>query len=221
MADDDYEEKYTKPDLRRKIKDELMQSDKGGKAGEWSARKSQMLVQEYERQGGGYKKDKKDEAARSLEAWTAQRWQTKEGKGEARKGGITKRYLPKEVWDRLSDEEKKEAEEQKKEGSEEGDQFVQYTPAVRRAMQEAGIIEGENGGPTKEALYDQAQELRVEGRSQMSKDELEEAVREAEADRPENQTKGELYERAQELDIEGRSQMSKDELANAIRNAER
>ncbi len=32
-----------------------MQSDKGGKPGEWSARKSQLLVQEYEKQGGGNK----------------------------------------------------------------------------------------------------------------------------------------------------------------------
>ena len=55
MASDDYDEKYTDPDLRRKIKDELMQSDKGGKPGQWSARKSQMLAREYEAQGGSYK----------------------------------------------------------------------------------------------------------------------------------------------------------------------
>ena len=35
-----YEQKYTKPDLRRRLKDEIMQSDKKGKPGQWSARKS-------------------------------------------------------------------------------------------------------------------------------------------------------------------------------------
>ncbi len=57
MASKD-ENKYTKPELREKIKQELMQSDKGGKKGQWSARKSQLLVKEYEKQGGGYTGEK-------------------------------------------------------------------------------------------------------------------------------------------------------------------
>ena len=75
-----------------------MESDKGGKPGQWSARKSQLLVQEYEKQGGGYKKDEKDDAAKSLEEWGEQDWQTQDG-DKARQDGKTKRYLPKAVWE--------------------------------------------------------------------------------------------------------------------------
>lgn len=68
MASKKYEEKYTKPELREQLKEEIKASDKGGKPGQWSARKSQLLVQEYEKKGGGYKKSQKDQEARSLEA---------------------------------------------------------------------------------------------------------------------------------------------------------
>ena len=52
MAKQEYEEKYTHPELRERIKEEIKASDKGGKEGQWSARKSQLLTQEYEKQGG-------------------------------------------------------------------------------------------------------------------------------------------------------------------------
>mgnify|MGYP003302552970 CR=1 FL=1 len=53
MAQDD--KKYTKPSLRERIKDRIMASSKGGKSGQWSARKAQMLAAEYKKKGGGYK----------------------------------------------------------------------------------------------------------------------------------------------------------------------
>lgn len=46
---------YTKPTLRRKIYNRIKRDDKGGKAGEWSARKAQMVALAYKRAGGGYK----------------------------------------------------------------------------------------------------------------------------------------------------------------------
>lgn len=61
MSSQSYEEKYTQPDLRRKLKEEIKQSDRGGDPGQWSARKSQLLVKEYEKQEGGYKGDDSDE----------------------------------------------------------------------------------------------------------------------------------------------------------------
>ena len=213
---DDYDEKYTKPDLRRKIKDEIMDSDKGGDPGQWSARKSQLLVQEYEKQGGGYKGDK-DEDAKSLEEWTEQNWQTVEGGADARGEDGTKRYLPEAVWDELSDKEKREAERTKEEASKEGEQYVEWPDAVKKAYHK--VRGGDAGEPTKEELYEKAQELDVGGRSKMDKDELQKAVDEAQAQAPENKTKEKLYERAQELEIEGRSKMDKDELAEAVRNA--
>jgi hypothetical protein len=42
------EEKYTDPELRERIKEEIKESDKGGKKGQWSARKSQLLTHKYE-----------------------------------------------------------------------------------------------------------------------------------------------------------------------------
>jgi len=81
-----------------------------------------LLVQEYEKHGGGYEQDSKDETARSLEEWTEQNWPTVDGEGQARGDGITKRYLPGDVWDKLSDKEKQEAERTKEKGAKSGEQ---------------------------------------------------------------------------------------------------
>lgn len=215
MASKKYEDKYTKPNLREKLKEEIKESDKGGKPSQWSARKSQLLVQEYEKQGGGYKNDEKDEDAESLENWSDQEWQTADGDADARENGKTKRYLPKEVWRQLSNEEKKEAIRTKEKASQKGEQHVSWTPAIKRAFREAGYAE-DGSQLTKEDLYEEAQELNVEGRSQMSKDELKKAVQEAEEDSPDSKTKEELYDLAQEKDIDGRSQMNKEELKKAL-----
>lgn len=163
--------KYTKPKLREQIKDELMQSDKGGKPGQWSARKSQLLVQEYEKQGGGYQGEK-DEAAKSLEQWTEQDWQTQSGDAKARKGDKTKRYLPKAVWNRLSESEKQEVEQRKQKQSQNGEQYVEWTPAVKRAMAEVEGDEENLADLTKSELYDMARDRDLSGRSNMNKDEL-------------------------------------------------
>jgi len=136
MAEDNYDQKYTDPELRRQLKEEIQQSDKGGKPGQWSARKSQLLVKEYEKQGGGYKKSEKDEAAKSLEEWSEQDWQTQEGDERAREDGVTKRYLPKAVWEKLSDAQKQEAEQIKEEASKKGEQHVEWTPAIKKAIHE-------------------------------------------------------------------------------------
>ncbi len=69
--------KYTKPELRERIKDRIMAGSKGGKPGQWSARKSQLLVQEYEKAGGGYQGGK-DKKQKDLEKWGKEKWQTKD-----------------------------------------------------------------------------------------------------------------------------------------------
>ncbi|MFP4296666.1 MAG: Rho termination factor N-terminal domain-containing protein [Spirulinaceae cyanobacterium] len=165
------EQKYTQPQLRQQIKDELMHSDKGGKPGQWSARKSQLLVQEYEKQGGGYQGEK-DEAAKSLEAWTQQDWQTQSGDAKARKDGKTKRYLPKAVWNRLSESEKQEVEQCKQKQSQNGQQYVEWTPAVKRAMAEIEQDEDSLADLTQAELYDLARDRDISGRSNMNKNEL-------------------------------------------------
>lgn len=69
--------KYTKPGLREKIKDRVMAGSKGGKPGQWSARKAQIVAREYEEAGGGYKGGK-GEKQKSLEKWGKERWSTRE-----------------------------------------------------------------------------------------------------------------------------------------------
>ena len=220
---DNYDEKYTHPDLRRRLKEEIKQSDKGGDPGQWSARTSQLLVQEYEKQGGGYKKDEKDEAAQSLEEWTEQNWRTVDG-DKARQGKMTKRYLPEAVWERLSEAEQEAACATKKQGSEEGDQYVEWTPAITRAMKEEGYIDKDADDETladltKSELYRKAQDRDISGRSTMEKDELVDTIEDDIESSLTGKTKSELYEQAQELDISGRSKMTKDELVDEIKSA--
>lgn len=47
---------YTKPTLRKRLFYKIKRGSKGGSAGQWSARKAQLLASEYKRSGGGYKK---------------------------------------------------------------------------------------------------------------------------------------------------------------------
>ena len=46
---------YTKPALRKRLFEKIKAGSKGGKAGQWSARKAQMLAKAYKEAGGGYK----------------------------------------------------------------------------------------------------------------------------------------------------------------------
>lgn len=46
---------YTKPTMRKGLFEKIKASSKGGKPGQWSARKAQMLAKEYKAKGGGYK----------------------------------------------------------------------------------------------------------------------------------------------------------------------
>lgn len=123
---------YDKPDLREKIKEEITAGDKGGKPGQWSARKAQLLTHEYEKAGGGYLDDKRTESQQHLATWTKEDWQTSDGKPADRDGGTT-RYLPKEAWDELSPAEKKATNAKKQAGSKAGEQFVDNTAKAKSA----------------------------------------------------------------------------------------
>ena len=46
---------YTKPTLRKRLFNQIKRGTKGGSAGQWSARKAQMLAAAYKRAGGGYR----------------------------------------------------------------------------------------------------------------------------------------------------------------------
>ena len=46
---------YTKPGMRERMFKRIKAGGKGGKPGQWSARKAQMLAKQYKAKGGGYK----------------------------------------------------------------------------------------------------------------------------------------------------------------------
>lgn len=127
---------YTKPALRERLKKKIMAGTKGGKAGQWSARKAQMLASEYEKSGGGYK-GSKTAKQKSLTKWTGEKWRTSDKKPAIRKSSsgktVTKRYLPDKAWDKLTPAQKKATNKKKAAASKKGKQFVKNTPAAARA----------------------------------------------------------------------------------------
>ena len=46
---------YTKPTMRKALFSRIKAGSKGGKPGQWSARKAQMLAKQYKAKGGGYR----------------------------------------------------------------------------------------------------------------------------------------------------------------------
>lgn len=46
---------YTKPSMRKSLFESIKAGGKGGKPGQWSARKAQMLAKRYKDAGGGYR----------------------------------------------------------------------------------------------------------------------------------------------------------------------
>ncbi len=123
---------YDKPELRQRLKDEIQAGEKGGRAGQWSARKAQLLASEYEKHGGGYKKSARTTSQKHLESWTEEKWRTADGK-KAAHGKTTSRYLPDKAWDKLTPAQRKATDEKKKTTSRTGKQFVANTPAAKRA----------------------------------------------------------------------------------------
>jgi hypothetical protein len=46
---------YTKPAMRERLFKKIKAGTKGGKAGQWSAKKALILAREYKAAGGGYR----------------------------------------------------------------------------------------------------------------------------------------------------------------------
>jgi hypothetical protein len=138
----DYEKDYTEPELRERLKEEIKASDKGGAPGKWSARKSQLLAQEYERHGGDYRhRDQPTGSQRSLRQWTDEDWQTADGSAQARGDGETDRYLPKKAWEEMSEEQQEETRRRKREGSKQGQGDVANTSEAKQARRDAHLDE--------------------------------------------------------------------------------
>lgn len=128
---------YTKPGLRERLKNQIMSGGKGGKPGQWSARKAQLLAQEYEKAGGGYS-GSKTKKQRSLSRWTKEEWGTKSGRPSTQGPKATgERYLPKKAIRSLSAAEYRATSEKKRAGTRAGKQFVPNTQAAKEAGRRA------------------------------------------------------------------------------------
>lgn len=126
---------YTKPDLRRRIVAAVKAGTQGGKAGQWSARKAQLVAQRYEKAGGGYT-GSRTKAQKNLSKWTKEKWTTSDGKPAIRTSGTT-RYLPEKAWDKLTPQQKQATNRKKLQASKRGEQFVANTKAARTAGRNA------------------------------------------------------------------------------------
>ena len=110
--------KKTKPSLWKRIVAKVKAGTKGGKAGQWSARKAQLATKEYKSSGGGYSGSKS--SSNSLTKWTKQKWRTKSGKPSSKTG---ERYLPDKAIKNLSSKEYAATTKKKREDTKKGKQF--------------------------------------------------------------------------------------------------
>ena len=128
---------YTKPKLRQRLKEQIQAGDKGGKPGQWSARKAQLLVREYEKAGGGYTtKGKRSGTQEHLADWGKQDWTTASG-GDAQDGKGTGRYLPEVAWKLLTKAERERTDTRKRAADQ---QFVVNTDAAKEARKAAELL---------------------------------------------------------------------------------
>ena len=106
--------------------------DKGGRPGQWSARKAQLASQRYKQSGGGYK-GPKTEAQKSLSKWTKEDWGTRSGKPSTQGPKATgERYLPKKARQALSSSEYAATTKAKREGTAKGKQFVKQPKTIAK-----------------------------------------------------------------------------------------
>ena len=123
---------YTDNALRERIKKRIMAGTKGGKAGQWSARKAQLVAQEYEKAGGGYTGGK-TKAQKSLSKWTGEEWGTKSGKPSTQGPKATgERYLPKAAREALSPQEYAATTRAKREATKAGKQVSKQPKKIAK-----------------------------------------------------------------------------------------
>lgn len=128
---------YSNPTLRTRLKNKIMAGTKGGNAGQWSARKAQLLAAEYKKAGGGYT-GARTKAQSNLKKWTKEEWTTKSGKPSTQGPKATgERYLPKKAIKSLSASEYASTSRKKRAGTATGKQFVPNTPAAKTASRKA------------------------------------------------------------------------------------
>lgn len=156
----------TDPALWEQVKDEVTAGGKGGKPGQWSARKAQMAVAEYKKRGGGYRGER--DPHNHLHEWIEEDWGTRSGDESGTTG---ERYLPKAARDALTDKEYDRTTADKRADTAAGHQHSSQPKDIAAKTAHA------RDHRTKAALYAEAKTRDVTGRSTMSRDQLIDALR--------------------------------------------
>ena len=154
------------PKLWDKVKAEITAGDKGGKPGQWSARKAQMASHEYQKRGGGYLGTR--DPHNHLVEWTKEEWGTKSGAESLETG---ERYLPKAAREAMTDEEYARTTAAKKKDLKAGKQFSAQPEDVA-----AKAARARHHSQTKAELLARAKSRGIKGRSAIGKDELKAAL---------------------------------------------
>ena len=149
------------PRLWEQVKEEVTAGAKGGKTGQWSARKAQLAVHEYQQRGGGYIGAK--DPHNHLHEWTEEQWGTKSGEKSADTG---ERYLPEKAREALTDAEYKRTTAAKRRDTAKGKQFSAQPADV------AAKTRPFRDHRTKAELMAEARQRDIPGRSKMGRDEL-------------------------------------------------
>ncbi|MFC3125055.1 hypothetical protein ACFOD4_08280 [Pseudoroseomonas globiformis] len=164
--------KKTDPTLWERVKHRVTEGDKGGKSGQWSARKAQLATSEYKKAGGGYRGSKGSD--NHLQQWTEEEWGTKSGQ---KSGHTGERYLPKKAREKLSDSEYSRSTAKKRADTKKGKQFSAQPKDVARKAASTRRTDGRSGGgTTKQALMQEARKRNIPGRSRMDKAALAKAL---------------------------------------------
>ncbi|MCA8880189.1 MAG: Rho termination factor N-terminal domain-containing protein [Rhodobacteraceae bacterium] len=206
--------KRTDPVLWDEVKEEITRGARGGRPGQWSARKAQMAVQEYKRRGGGYEEDGLAQDETDLHRWTGEDWGTRSG---AESGLTGERYLPRSIRMLLTEDEYRRSTRAKRRGTA---QAAAQPEDVR-----AKIARLRASGPTRVILMERAADLGIAGRDRMDKAALLQAIEDATDANGHPKAAGPalralpfkaLRQIARDRGIAGRSRMTKAELVRAL-----
>jgi hypothetical protein len=162
--------KKTDPKLWQQVKAEVTEGDKGGRPGQWSARKAQLATREYQERGGGYEGKRRED--NSLKQWSEEDWGTASGRNSTETG---ERYLPKRARQALSDEENRATTAKKRADTRRGKQFSRQPDEIAKKTARHRSASGRDQ-PTRAELYDEARRRNLPGRSTMTKAELQRAL---------------------------------------------
>lgn len=109
---------HANKELWERIKKKVMEDDKGGKPGQWSAIKAMIASKEYKKAGGTYigRKD----TSKGLLKWIGEDWRTKSGKPSLQTG---ERFLPAKAIEALTPEQYRRTSAIKRRDLKKGKQF--------------------------------------------------------------------------------------------------